>query len=183
MTNALLLQASELRRSFRRAGRVFSRESDGLRFTAVDGVSFEVKSGETFAIVGESGCGKTTLARMLLRLIEPDSGEVCFDRQDLVRMTAPALRNARRHMQMVFQDPFGSLDPRMRVSEIVGKPLAIHHPQPQQSGKARAHSRDAGARGARGGCFTSLPPRVFWRTKAENRHRTSLDSTAQARDG
>lgn len=98
----------------------------GARFAAVDGVSFEVESGETFAIVGESGCGKTTLARMLLRLIEPDAGEIRFNGQDLTRLGGEKLRAMRRGMQMIFQDPVASLNPRMRVGEIVAEPLAIH---------------------------------------------------------
>src|SRR6266478_6372517 len=124
-----ILSARELRKTYRRGGSVFSRESDGARFTAVDGVSFEVARGETFAIVGESGCGKTTLARMLLRLIEPDSGEVRFDGQDLLRLSGELLRAQRRQMQMIFQDPFASLNPRMRVGAIVAEPLAIHEPR------------------------------------------------------
>jgi ABC-type oligopeptide transport system ATPase subunit len=93
---------------------------------AVDGVSFSVAAGETFAVVGESGCGKTTLARMLLRLIEPDSGEIEFDGRNLLALKGEELRRQRRQMQMIFQDPFASLNPRMRVGEIVGEPLAIH---------------------------------------------------------
>ena len=95
----------------------------------LDGVSFSVAAGETFAIVGESGCGKTTLARMLLRLIEPDSGEIRFEGQDLLRMNGEALRAKRRRMQMIFQDPFASLNPRMRVGAIVAEPLEIHEPE------------------------------------------------------
>ena len=123
----VLLEARELRKSYRRGGGVFSREGEGPRFTAVDGVSLEVQCGETFAVVGESGCGKTTLARMLLRLIEPDSGELRFGGKDLLSLRGAALRAERRQMQMVFQDPFASLDPRMRVGDIVGEPLEIHH--------------------------------------------------------
>jgi ABC-type microcin C transport system duplicated ATPase subunit YejF len=96
---------------------------------AVDQVSFEVARGETFAVVGESGCGKTTLARMLLRLIEPDAGKIEFEGRELLGLSAGGLRAQRREMQMIFQDPFASLDPRMRVREIVGEPLAIHEPQ------------------------------------------------------
>jgi oligopeptide transport system ATP-binding protein len=121
-----LLEANELRKSYRRGGGVFSSQDDGARFTAVDGVSLQVAEGETLAVVGESGCGKTTLARLLLRLIEPDSGEIRFAGQELLSFDAAQLRAARRQMQMVFQDPFASLDPRMRVSEIVAEPLAIH---------------------------------------------------------
>jgi ABC-type glutathione transport system ATPase component len=121
-----LLEVRELRKSYRRSAGVFSGDGDGQRFTAVDGVSFSVEAGETFAIVGESGCGKTTLARMLLRLIEPDSGEILFGGQDLLGLDGERLRERRRQMQMIFQDPFASLNPRMRVGEIVAEPLAIH---------------------------------------------------------
>jgi ABC-type glutathione transport system ATPase component len=123
-----ILSARELRKTYRRGGSVFSQESDGARFTAVDGVSFEVARGETFAIVGESGCGKTTLARMLLRLIEPDAGQIYFTGENLLAARSEGLRALRRQMQMIFQDPFASLNPRMRVGEIVAEPLAIHEP-------------------------------------------------------
>jgi len=125
----VLLQARELRKSYRRGGGAFSSETEGPRFTAVDDVSLEVRPGETFAVVGESGCGKTTLARILLRLIEPDSGELRFEGRNLLDLRGTELRAERRQMQMVFQDPFASLDPRMRVGEIVGEPLTIHHPE------------------------------------------------------
>jgi peptide/nickel transport system ATP-binding protein/oligopeptide transport system ATP-binding protein len=105
---------------------VFANGATGERFAAVEDVSFEVTAGETFAIVGESGCGKTTLARILLRLIEPDAGKVLFDGQDLLQLTGEPLRTERRKMQMIFQDPFASLNPRMKVGEIVSEPLAIH---------------------------------------------------------
>jgi ABC-type glutathione transport system ATPase component len=123
-----LLTVRELRKTYRRGGGVFSQGTRGARFTAVDGVSFSVSRGETFAVVGESGCGKTTLARMLLRLIEPDGGEIRFEGRDLLNMHGEELRTQRRQMQMVFQDPFASLNPRMRVGEIVAEPLAIHEP-------------------------------------------------------
>src|SRR5712692_4910609 len=123
-----ILTARGLRKTYWRRASVFSQESDGARFTAVDGVSFEVARGETFAIVGESGCGKTTLARMLLRLIEPDAGQIRFETRDLLALQGKELRAERRQMQMVFQDPFASLNPRMRVGEIVSAPVAIHAP-------------------------------------------------------
>jgi ABC-type oligopeptide transport system ATPase subunit len=123
-----ILSARELRKTYRRGGRVFSQGSDGASFTAVDGLSFEVARGETFAIVGESGCGKTTLARMLLRLIEPDAGQIYFAGENLLVARSTGLRAVRRQMQMIFQDPFASLNPRMRVGQIVAEPLAIHEP-------------------------------------------------------
>lgn len=124
----ILLKARGLRKSFARAG---AREDGGggTRFLAVDGVDLDAYTGETLAIVGESGCGKTTLARMLLRLIEPDVGGIHFGDHDLLKLKARQLRQARREMQMIFQDPFASLNPRMRVGEIVGEPLAIHEPK------------------------------------------------------
>jgi ABC-type glutathione transport system ATPase component len=100
-------------------------------------VSFSVARGETFAVVGESGCGKTTLARMLLRLIEPDGGEIVFEGRDLLALSAEEMRAQRREMQMIFQDPFASLDPRMRVGEIVGEPLAIHEPKLSRDDRAQ----------------------------------------------
>jgi len=124
-----LLEARSLRKSYRRGGGLFSDETKGERFVAVDDVSFFVEPGGTFAIVGESGCGKTTLARLLLRLIEPDHGAILFDGRDLLHLSRAALRAQRRQMQMIFQDPFASLNPRMHVGEIVAEPLAIHEPQ------------------------------------------------------
>ena len=128
MTTANLLEAAHLTKRFPRSAGAFPGGNEGPRFAAVDDVSFDVARGETFAIVGESGCGKTTLARMLLRLIEPDSGELRFDGRDLLALNGAELRKQRRQMQMIFQDPFASLNPRMRVGEIVGEPLAIHEP-------------------------------------------------------
>ncbi len=93
---------------------------------AVDGVSFRLERGKTFGLVGESGCGKSTIGRLLLRLIEATSGSIQFEGTDILSLTSGELRELRRDMQMVFQDPYSSLNPRMTVAEIVGEPLLVH---------------------------------------------------------
>jgi peptide/nickel transport system ATP-binding protein len=139
---AILLRARGLTKSYARGG-----SGGGRNRLAVDGVDLEVYRGETLAIVGESGSGKTTLARLLLCLIVPDAGELSFLGHDLLKLSARELRRARREMQMVFQDPFASLNPRMRVGQIVAEPLEIHEKQlspAERSEKARAMLRRVG---------------------------------------
>jgi peptide/nickel transport system ATP-binding protein len=101
---------------------------DGGLTRVVDNVSFDIARGETLGLVGESGSGKSTVARMILRLIEPTSGSVHFDGEEILRADTKSLRHLRRRMQIVFQDPYAALNPRMTVREIVGEPFAIHEP-------------------------------------------------------
>ena len=117
------LEISHLAKHFVRGGGLFRT---GTTVKAVDDVSFSVEEGETFGLVGESGSGKTTTGRCILRLIEPTSGSVLFRGEDVLRFSRKQLREARRHMQIVFQDPYSSLNPRMRARQIVEEPLIIH---------------------------------------------------------
>jgi len=123
-TTSALLDVQNLRVHFPVRCGPFGGQKQHVR--AVDGVSLRIQRGQTLGLVGESGCGKTTLGRALLRLIEPTGGEVAFDGQSLRALDRRALRQLRRRMQIVFQDPFGSLNPRMKVGRIVGEGLVIH---------------------------------------------------------
>ena len=121
---APLLQVRDLKTHFPVKRGFLQRTVDHVR--AVDGVSFEVGQGETLGLVGESGCGKTTVGRTILRLVPSTSGEVSFDGKEVFRQDATGMRALRREMQIIFQDPGGSLNPRMRVGRLVGEPLQVH---------------------------------------------------------
>jgi oligopeptide/dipeptide ABC transporter ATP-binding protein len=122
--NGALLQADNLSKVFE-AQRSFGFAPESKPVRAVDGVSFTMAPQETLAVVGESGCGKSSLGRLLLRLIEPTEGRVTLQGQDITALSKPELRLARRHMQMVFQDPYGSLSPRRTIAQIIAEPLNV----------------------------------------------------------
>ncbi|MFQ5413390.1 MAG: ABC transporter ATP-binding protein [Phycisphaerae bacterium] len=123
-TDNVLVRVRDLRVRFPVRKGLFGRVTGWVR--AVDGVGFDIPAGTTLGLVGESGCGKTTVARAILRLVEPEHGSVAFDGVDVLGAAKGELRRLRRHMQLVFQDPFGSLNPRLRVGGIIAEPLAIH---------------------------------------------------------
>ncbi len=125
----------------------------GAGARVVDDVSFTIGRGETLGLVGESGSGKSTVARMLLRLVEPTAGEVTYDGRDLLAARASEMRALRRRMQMVFQDPYAALNPRMRVKEILAEPFAIHG--------ERCGSRAAGGDAGRGGTGCECAPERY----------------------
>lgn len=123
MTN-VLLKVEQLKKYFPKQKKGFTRTKEVVK--AVDGVSFEVKEGETFGIVGESGCGKSTTGRMILRLLEPTDGKIYFNGIELTSLSKNEMRKARRDLQMVFQDPYASLNPRHTVEDILEEPLIVH---------------------------------------------------------
>lgn len=119
-----LIEVKDLCKKFPIKGGLFGREVGAVN--AVNNVSFKIKKGETLGLVGESGCGKTTLGRSLLRLIEPSSGEILFNGQNIVNYSPSEMRAIRRKMQIIFQDPYASLNPRMTVGDILAEPMEIH---------------------------------------------------------
>ncbi len=135
-TSGALLEVQDLAKHYpMKRGLVFAKTIGTVR--AVDGVSFALMRGETLALVGESGCGKSTTARLVLRLIEPTAGSVWFEGQDITEMGGAPLRALRRRMQIVFQDPFASLNPRMTVGDILEEPLLVHEIGNAEQRKAR----------------------------------------------
>lgn len=133
--NDYLVEVRNLKKYFPVGARVFRTGSEAVR--AIDDVSFSIRRGETFGLVGESGCGKTTTGRSILRLIEPTSGEVRFEGHDLLSLGVDELRRLRRDMQIIFQDPYSSLNPRMRVGQIIEEPLIIHKIGNREERKSR----------------------------------------------
>ncbi|MBI2821487.1 MAG: ABC transporter ATP-binding protein [Acidobacteria bacterium] len=132
-----LVKVARLKRYFS-AGTLFGRGGATLR--AVDDVSLEINAGETLGLVGESGCGKSTLGRCVLRLIEPTAGDVEVDGEDLLSLDARRLRRKRRDMQIIFQDPYSSLNPRMRIGAAIEEPMIIHRMGTRAERKERVHA-------------------------------------------
>ncbi len=122
--NDIILNVSDLKKKFPIKGGFFGRSKSAVQ--AVRGISFSVRRGETLGLVGESGCGKTTLGMLILRLLDSDSGRIEFEGRDITRISQRKLRPLRREMQVIFQDPYASLNPRMTVGDIVGEPLLVH---------------------------------------------------------
>lgn len=133
--SAPLLDLKEIGKSFVVKRSLFGKPLQTLR--ALDGIDLTLKRGETLAIVGESGCGKSTLARVVLRLIDPSEGEIKFDGEAITSYAPSALRAFRRKAQLIFQDPFASLNPRMTVGDILSEPLMLHHVVPARERSAR----------------------------------------------
>ena len=133
--NNVILRVDNLKMYFPIKAGVFQRQIGDIK--AVDDVSFEIMTGETLGLVGESGCGKTTTGRAIIRLYNPTGGHVFFEGQDMAELKGETLRKMRRKMQMIFQDPYASLNPRMSVFGIVSEPLTVHHVVSGQEKKDR----------------------------------------------
>jgi len=136
MSETPLLQVHDLQKHFPLGAGLLRKPQAWVR--AVDGVSFSVERGESFGLVGESGCGKSTLGRLILRLLEPTGGHIEFDGLNLTTLPPAAMGTVRRRMQIIFQDPYSSLDPRMRVEAIVTEPMRANDPPPRAQRRERA---------------------------------------------
>jgi ABC-type glutathione transport system ATPase component len=131
-----LVEVRDLTKIYPTGESVFGGGAHG-EIRAVDGVSLDIHQGETLGLVGESGSGKSTLGRLILRLIEPTSGSIRFDGRDLTAASRGEMRKRRRDMQIIFQDPFGSLDPRMRVEDVIAEPVIIHERMDRDARRTR----------------------------------------------
>lgn len=131
----VILEVNQLKKHFPIEGGILKRQVGSIK--AVDGVSFRVNKGETLGLVGESGCGKSTTGRMLMRLIEPTEGQIIFEGREITTLSNTDMRNLRKDIQMVFQDPYASLNPRHTVERIIEEPLIVHRLGNREERKAR----------------------------------------------
>ena len=179
MAGSPLVEAAGLTKHFPvRVGGLLHRHSIPLR--AVDDVALRIVPGETLGLVGESGCGKSTLGRLLIRLIPATAGNIIFDGADITRLDPAELREKRRAMQIIFQDPYGALNPRMSVEDIVMEPLLIHGARRNAETRAPGR-RHAGAGRPAGARARPLPARVLRRPAPAHRHRPRAGAAAEVR--
>jgi len=167
---APIIEARSLTKHFGGTRQLFMRAPTVY---AVNEVSFAVQAGETFAIVGESGCGKSTLGRLLLRLIDSTDGRVFYQGKDITHEQGAPLRRLRREMQIIFQDPFASLNPGMTIGKIVGEPIALHGLAHDSAGHRERVATAAHGRPATG-LREPLPARILRRPAATDRHRARI---------
>ncbi len=161
MASSVLVEVRNLKKHFPiKSGIFFQREVAAVK--AVDGVSFDIYEGETLGLVGESGCGKSTTGRTILQLYRATAGSVKFEGQELTTLKGESLRKMRRKMQMVFQDPYASLNPRMSVGRIVAEPLVVHNIGNKKEREERV-AESAGTGGPQPLFCAPLPARIFRR--------------------
>ena len=168
----VLLEVENLKKHFPMKSKgIIRRATDPVK--AVDGISFELRKGETLGLVGESGCGKSTAGRTILQLLVPTAGTIRYKGRDITGAKTADLRRLRTEMQMVFQDPYGSLNPRQSVGAIIGAPFAIQRIEPEGGVKAEVQRAHAAGR-PQPGALQPLPPRVLRRSAPAHRHRPGL---------
>ena len=167
MSTDVILDLSELGVEFSTPTGLFRR----TRISAVDKVSIKINRGESVGFVGESGSGKTTIARCIVKLIEPTSGHIFFNGQDIFEQNSRESKEYRKHVQMVFQDPYESLNPRSNISQIVEEPLIVHRISPDKESRRERSQRTPFARGSRKRSGKALSARAQRRTAAASLHR------------